>query len=110
MVCVVRQKRNYPVNQITFPIGETKMMSSGEFQTKTTIQHQQRRLFNLTAFTLPSKQKDRIVFHHDNARLHVECRVVEFITNKIRDLFPYPPYSPTEVPTDYYINRSLKNW
>ena len=21
-----------------------------------------------------------------------------------------PPYSPTEAPTDYHINRSLKNW
>lgn len=56
------------------------------------------------------RKKNHIVFHHDNARPHVERRVVEFIANKGWDLLPHPPYSPTEAPTDYHINRSLKNW
>ena len=51
-----------------------------------------------------------IVFHHDNARPHVEVRVVESITDKGWELFEHPPYSPTEAPTDYHVNRSLKNW
>ncbi|CAJ0947632.1 unnamed protein product, partial [Mesorhabditis belari] len=41
---------------------------------------------------------------------HVERRVIEFIANKGWDLLPHPPYSPTEAPTDYHVNRSLKNW
>ncbi|KAK6735933.1 hypothetical protein RB195_018909 [Necator americanus] len=51
-----------------------------------------------------------IVFHHDNARPHVERRVIESIANKGWDLLPHPPYSPTEAPTDYHVNHSLKNW
>ena len=26
------------------------------------------------------------------------------------DLLEHPPYSPTEAPTDYHVNRSVKNW
>uniref|UniRef100_A0A914CN11 Transposase n=1 Tax=Acrobeloides nanus TaxID=290746 RepID=A0A914CN11_9BILA len=25
-------------------------------------------------------------------------------------MLPHPPYSPTEAPTDYHVNRSMKNW
>lgn len=56
------------------------------------------------------RKKNKIVFHHDNARPHVERRVVESIANKGWELLPHPPYSPTEAPTDYHVNRSLKNW
>ena len=56
------------------------------------------------------RKKNNIVFHHDNARPHVERRVVESIASKGWDLLPHPPYSPTEAPTDYHVNRSLKNW
>ncbi|GFX90727.1 uncharacterized protein TNCV_3730481 [Trichonephila clavipes] len=31
-------------------------------------------------------------------------------TNTAWDLLLHPPYSPTESPTDYHANRSLKNW
>jgi predicted transcriptional regulator len=41
---------------------------------------------------------------------HVERHVVESIASKGWDLLPHPPYSPTEAPTDYHVNRSLKNW
>ncbi|CAJ0961375.1 unnamed protein product, partial [Mesorhabditis belari] len=56
------------------------------------------------------RKKNNIVFHHDNARPHVERHVVESIASKGWDLLPHPPYSPTEAPTDYHVNRSLKNW
>lgn len=55
-------------------------------------------------------KKKKIVFHHDNARPHVERRVVESIAKKGWKLLPHPPYSPTEAPTDYHVNLSLKNW
>uniref|UniRef100_A0A914BWR9 Transposase n=1 Tax=Acrobeloides nanus TaxID=290746 RepID=A0A914BWR9_9BILA len=56
------------------------------------------------------RKNNNIVFHHDNARPHVEARAIESIEEKEWDLLPHPPYSPTEAPTDYHINRSLKNW
>ncbi|KAK6735238.1 hypothetical protein RB195_018425 [Necator americanus] len=34
-------------------------------------------------------------------------RVIESIANKEWDVLPH---SPTEAPTDYHVNRSLKNW
>ncbi|KAK6736822.1 hypothetical protein RB195_019488 [Necator americanus] len=57
-----------------------------------------------------AQKKNHIAFHHDNARPHVDRRVIESIANKGWDLLPHPPYSPTEAPTDYHVNRSLKNW
>lgn len=56
------------------------------------------------------RKMNQIIFHHDNARPHIERRVVEFIANNGWDKIPHPPYSPTEAPTDYHVNRSLKNW
>ena len=56
------------------------------------------------------RKKNHVVFHHDNARLHVERRVIESIANKGWELLSHPPYSPIEAPTDYQVNRSLKNW
>ncbi|GIX67232.1 hypothetical protein CDAR_614001 [Caerostris darwini] len=49
---------------------------------------------NSTAFT---PKKSRIIFHHDNARPHLERRVVECSANKGWELLPHPTYS-------------LKNW
>ena len=56
------------------------------------------------------RKKNQIVFHHDNARPHVEGRVIQSIEDKSWDLLEHPPYSPTEAPTDYHVNRSMKNW
>uniref|UniRef100_A0A914ENY6 Mos1 transposase HTH domain-containing protein n=1 Tax=Acrobeloides nanus TaxID=290746 RepID=A0A914ENY6_9BILA len=55
------------------------------------------------------RKKNHIVFHHDNAKPHVEGRVIESIEEKGWDLLPHPSYY-TEAPTDYHVNRSLKNW
>uniref|UniRef100_A0A914DL38 Histone-lysine N-methyltransferase SETMAR n=1 Tax=Acrobeloides nanus TaxID=290746 RepID=A0A914DL38_9BILA len=55
------------------------------------------------------RKKNHVVFHNDNARPHFERRVVESIEGKRWDLLPHPPYSPTEAPTYYHVNRSIKN-
>ena len=36
--------------------------------------------------------------------------MIESIEDKGWDLLTHPPYSPTEAPSDYHVNRSLKNW
>src|SRR3954447_14380209 len=51
-----------------------------------------------------------MLYHYDNARPHVEARVVESTADKGWELLEHPPYSPAEAPTDYHVNRSLKNW
>uniref|UniRef100_A0A914C724 Mariner Mos1 transposase n=1 Tax=Acrobeloides nanus TaxID=290746 RepID=A0A914C724_9BILA len=53
-----------------------------------------------------NRKKNHIVFHHDNARPHVEGRVVQSINDKGWDLLEHSLYPPTE----YHVNRSLKNW
>jgi hypothetical protein len=50
------------------------------------------------------------VFHHDNVRSHVEGRVVQSINDKGWGLLEHRPYSLTEAPTDYHVDRWLKNW
>ncbi|KAK6735758.1 hypothetical protein RB195_018786 [Necator americanus] len=87
----------------------TKMASGNSTSTATSI------WLSLIALTLQSRRKDsakknHIVFHHDNARPHVERRAIESIANKGWDLLPHPPYSPTVAPTDYHVRHSLKNW
>jgi hypothetical protein len=54
------------------------------------------------------RKKNHIVFHHD--RPHVEGGVVQSINDKEWDLLEHLLYSPTETPTNYHVNRSLKNW
>ena len=56
-------------------------------------------------------KKDPFRLPHDNARPHVERRVIELIANKGWKLLPYPPYSPTEAPINYHVNHSnLRHW
>ncbi|GIY39615.1 hypothetical protein CDAR_279091 [Caerostris darwini] len=63
--------------------------------------------FNVDHSTKRLHKKNRIVFHHDNARPFVERLVVECIANNGWELLPHPPYSPTEAPTHYTpIGRS----
>ena len=56
------------------------------------------------------RKKNHNVFHHDNAKPHVAHQVTQSIDDKGWELLEHPPYSPTEAPTDYHVNRSLKNW
>ena len=63
-----------------------------------------------TAIQTKRRNRTNIIFLHDNARPHIEHRVVESLNNKGCEILPHPPYSPTEAPTDYHVNRSLKNW
>ncbi|GIY45785.1 hypothetical protein CDAR_544161 [Caerostris darwini] len=95
----------------------TTSVNSGGFQTKTASANSTPTAtsiwLNSTAFMLQSRQKYHNVItttNRDNVRPHVERRVVECIANKGWKLLPHPPYSPTEVHTDYYVNWSLKNW
>lgn len=76
---------------------------SNSISTATTVWHN---LTPLTSFTTIT----RIIFHHDNARLNLERRVLESVAKKDWELLHYPPYSPTETPTDYLVSQSLKNW
>lgn len=50
-------------------------------------------------------KKNYIIFHHDNARPHVKRCVFKSIANKGWEMLPHPPYSSTEMPMDYPINR-----
>ena len=54
-------------------------------------------------------RREKVALLHDNARPHIEHLVVESISSKGWELLPYPFYSPIEAPTDYHVNRSLKN-
>jgi len=55
-------------------------------------------------------RREKVSLLHDNACPHIKHRVVESIDSKGWELLPHPPYSPAEAPTDYRVNRSLKNW
>uniref|UniRef100_A0A914CA75 Uncharacterized protein n=1 Tax=Acrobeloides nanus TaxID=290746 RepID=A0A914CA75_9BILA len=56
-----------------------------------------------------SRKKNHIVFHHDNARPMSKAESPNPSTTK-GGTYSSPPYSPTEAPTDYHVNHSLKNW
>uniref|UniRef100_A0A914C7L9 Mos1 transposase HTH domain-containing protein n=1 Tax=Acrobeloides nanus TaxID=290746 RepID=A0A914C7L9_9BILA len=51
------------------------------------------------------RKKNHIIFHHDNAKLHVREDVVEFIEENL----PHPPYSSDAAATDFYVNLSISN-
>lgn len=67
-------------------------------------------LDRLEAVIQGKRKKNHIVFHHDNTQPHVEARTVQSINDKGWDLLLHPSCSPTEAPTDYQVNRSIKNW
>ena len=55
-------------------------------------------------------RREKVALLHDNPRPHIEHRVVESTDSMGWELVPYPPYSLTEAPTYFHVNRSLKNW
>lgn len=65
-------------------------------------------MHNCPPFILLRFSLVKILFHHVNARPHVERRVIESIANKGCKLLPHPPYSPIEASTNYHVNRLLK--
>ena len=52
---------------------------------------------------------EAIIFHHDNARLHVAIPVKIYLENSGWEVSPHPPYSPDLAPSDYHLLRSMQN-
>lgn len=96
-VCMVREKQNHPLGK-SFPTAYTIWRDDNDECQQWQISDKNgKRQFNiniwlnLTAFTIEAKRPrkmNHIVFHHDNARPHVERHVIESIPNKG---IPHPP-------------------
>lgn len=54
-------------------------------------------------------RRDKIYFHHDNARPHIANIVKKKLESLNWELLPHPPYSPDLAPSDYHLFRSLSN-
>ena len=53
-------------------------------------------------------KKNKIMFHFDNSRSHIDHRVIQSINDKRRELLEHQPYSSTESPIKYHVNGSLE--
>ena len=52
--------------------------------------------------------KKKVLFHQDNARVHV-VSIAKF--HELRyELLPHPPYSPDSAPSDNFLFANLKKW
>lgn len=52
---------------------------------------------------------EKLIFHQDNARPHIESSVKTYLENTGWEILPHPPYSPDFAPSDYYLFRSMQN-
>ena len=52
---------------------------------------------------------EAIIFHHDNARPHVDIPVKNYLENSGWEVLPYLPYSLDLAPSDYHLFRSMQN-
>ncbi|KAI1705579.1 transposase domain-containing protein [Ditylenchus destructor] len=53
---------------------------------------------------------EKIMYHHDNAKPHVEERIKKFFTENNWEIIPQPSCSPDVALTDCVLNRSYKNF
>lgn len=51
-----------------------------------------------------------VVFHHDNARPHIELVVKQKLLQFVLGVLPQSPYSPDLAPSDYYLLHLLKKF
>ena len=54
-----------------------------------------------------TKDGDKVIFQHDNARPHVAKVVKETLEALNQDILPHPPYSSDIAPWDYNLFRSM---
>ncbi|GBP90628.1 Mariner Mos1 transposase [Eumeta japonica] len=50
---------------------------------------------------------DKIIFPHDNARLHIAIPVKNYLKTLDWEVLPHPPYSPDIAPSDYHLFQSI---
>jgi len=50
-----------------------------------------------------------VVFHQDNARLHVSLTTRQKLLQFGWDVLPHSPYSPDIAPSDFHLFKSLQN-
>ncbi|KAI1711114.1 mariner Mos1 transposase [Ditylenchus destructor] len=53
---------------------------------------------------------ETIMYHHDNAKPHVEDRIKKFFAENNWEIIPQPSCSPDVALTDCVLNRSYKNF
>ena len=56
---------------------------------------------------LYAKRYDKVIFQHDNARLHAAKVVKKTLEALNWDVLPHPPYSPDIAPSDYHLFRTM---
>ena len=57
-----------------------------------------------------TKNYDKVLLEHDNARPHVAKKTQEHISTNLKwEVLPHPPYSSDLAPSDFYLFRVLDN-
>jgi len=56
------------------------------------------------------KLSSKVLFFHDNARLHTANRTRELLDHFGWQVLDHPPYSPDLAPSDYHLFPNMKTW
>jgi hypothetical protein len=81
----------------------SKNLHSGVFM------EQLKRVRDVFRVRRPLRELNSVFLQRDNAHPHCTQEVKNLISSFEWTLLPHPPYSPTEAPTDYHVNRSMKS-
>lgn len=58
----------------------------------------------------PHLTKKKVMFHHNNIRVH-RCVITMAKVHQLNyELLPHPPYSPDLAPSNYFLFPNLKKW